>query len=445
MNKMHPKRALPSFRARLTASLSPIHLMLFHLSLPIMLSACGQANPFAEPERKERGESVSTEEGLGETETASADADTDVLHEDAIGIDIDEADALEAEMEDAIADGDAPASEPGPVQAQAMPLTGCEYRSVVNTNGSRLLVSDAPGSTFNITARLHPGDQVKVISQGNGRLVKDSALGRQSSQWFQITYPYGAGFKTGWINELYATCLTECPYVEVQHVGTQSLLVKSTPYPGGSVVHRFYGNHIARAVEAVTDGILIADSALNASSRTWHKVEYYDGTSGLEKQGWVSSVYTFCTHGRMNSSDGKLKLPVPSRMLTSTESDHKRRGSVNAWDINAAFGTPIRPIAPGKVVYVGCNNAGGYGCWTYIAHDNGMYSIMAHMITGSQQVTTGQRVSQDTVVGRVGWTGFTTFGPHVHLEIISGGTKVLVGNFFDNASMAYCLFCSLKK
>jgi murein DD-endopeptidase MepM/ murein hydrolase activator NlpD len=326
-----------------------------------------------------------------------------------------------------------------------MPLLACEYRNVANTQGSRLLVSDSPSSTFKVVARLHPADQIRVLSQSAGRRVSDPALGKASSQWLKVTYPYGAGQQTGWINEMYATCLTQCTYLEVQNVGTRPLLVKDTPYPAGRVVHRLYNNYVVKSIGSVADGILISDSTLNSSSKLWYKIEYYDGASGLEKQGWISSLYTFCTHGRMNSTNGSLKLPVASRLLTSTEADHKRRGSVNAWDINAAYGSPVRPISPGKVSYVGCNNAGGYGCWTYIAHDNGLFSIMAHMIDGSLRVKAGDRVTQDTVVGRVGWTGFTTFGPHVHLEIISGGVKVLPGNYFDLNSMAYCVFCSLKK
>lgn len=415
----------------------------------VLLWGCGDRNPFSSAKGGPGSEAL--------TEQAEPTVDeADAGHEDAIGVAVENLEEF-AGVSDQTSDED-PTAEAGSefggdpeeqidnsVQTASMPLLACEYRTVANTKGSRLLVSDSPGSTFKVMARLHPDDQVRVLSQRAGRSVSDPALGKASSQWLQVSYPYGAGQQTGWINEMYASCLSQCTYLEVQNVGSQALLVKDTPYPMGRIVHRLYSNYVVKSLGSVADGILISDASLKSSSKVWYKIEYYDGSSGVEKQGWISSLYTFCTHGRMNSTNGTLKLPVASRLLTSTEADHKRRGSVNAWDINAAFGSPVRPISAGKVSYVGCNNAGGYGCWTYIAHDNGLFSIMAHMINGSLRVKAGDRVTQDTIVGRVGWTGFTTFGPHVHLEIISGGVKVLPGNYFDLNSMAYCLFCSLKK
>ena len=77
----------------------------------------------------------------------------------------------------------------------------------------------------------------------------------------------------------------------------------------------------------------------------------------------VATAQTAPLYGqRLASKDGKWLLPVASLHLTSTESDHIKRGSVQAWDITAPKGTPIFPIADGVVEYAGCNNKGGYGC-----------------------------------------------------------------------------------
>lgn len=141
---------------------------------------------------------------------------------------------------------------------------------------------------------------------------------------------------------------------------------------------------------------------------------------------------------RLASKDGKWLLPVASLHLTSTEADHIRRGSVQAWDITAPKGTPIFPIADGVIEYAGCDNKGGYGCWTYIRHEGGIHTIMGHMIQGSIVVKAGQQVSQWDVVGQVGWTGMTSFGPHVHLEIHKpGGGRYDVSQFWDVAAMKY--------
>ena len=189
----------------------------------------------------------------------------------------------------------------------------------------------------------------------------------------------------------------------------------------------------------------VEDKTLQKSSTTWHKVEMTSLVDGKPFTGWVNSLYTICSHGRMNSRDGTLKLPVAGRILTSNEEDHIDRGSINAWDINAFLGTPIRPLAPGKIGYAGCNNAGRYGCWVYITHDNGLKTIMAHMKEDSIRVKWGDRVTQDTILGVVGWTGFTTFGPHVHLEIIDqNGVKQPIANYFNAEQMRYCYLCNVK-
>ena len=111
------------------------------------------------------------------------------------------------------------------------------------------------------------------------------------------------------------------------------------------------------------------------------------------------------------------KLPVATRHLTSDEHDHIGRGSVQAIDLTAPKGSAVYAMAPGKVIVANCGNAGGYGCWVMIDHLNGYSSIYGHCDTGSIQVRVGNRVTAETILCLVGWTGMTSFGPHTHLEI----------------------------
>jgi hypothetical protein len=146
---------------------------------------------------------------------------------------------------------------------------------------------------------------------------------------------------------------------------------------------------------------------------------------------------------RLSSEDGSILVPVASNVLCSDERMHLNRGSVQAWDVCAPKGTPIYPMADGVVEYAGCNNAGGYGCWTYIRHAAGIHSVMGHMIQGSIVVKTGDTVSKWDVVGQVGWTGKTSFGPHVHWEIHydkSRTNRVQISNLGING-MSKCDFC----
>jgi len=133
-------------------------------------------------------------------------------------------------------------------------------------------------------------------------------------------------------------------------------------------------------------------------------------------------------------------------LLSSSEDDHLQRGSVYAWDVSGPYGSLIFPMSAGNVSYAGCNNAGGYGCWVLVDHGDGYLSLYGHMIdegSGTVRVRTGDRVSAWTPLGRIGWTGMTSFGPHVHWEIHHADRgRVRNDLFFSRSAISYCKFCS---
>lgn len=145
---------------------------------------------------------------------------------------------------------------------------------------------------------------------------------------------------------------------------------------------------------------------------------------------------------RLVSIDGALALPVASVLLCSTAEQHLGRGSINAWDLCAPLGTPIFAAASGKVILANCGNQGGYGCWVKIDHGNGATSSYAHMIEGSIKVKPGDIVSQNTLLGQVGWTGQTSFGPHVHFVMQKNGVHVDPDRVWDIGQMQRCNLCS---
>ena len=53
-----------------------------------------------------------------------------------------------------------------------------------------------------------------------------------------------------------------------------------------------------------------------------------------------------------------------------------------------------------------------YGNYVKIRHDNGMYTLYAHMKYGSVEVKVGQRVSKGQTLGYMGNTGYS-FGAHL--------------------------------
>lgn len=146
---------------------------------------------------------------------------------------------------------------------------------------------------------------------------------------------------------------------------------------------------------------------------------------------------------RLQGANG-WALPVATTILGSDEEKHLGRGSVNAWDLVAPLGSAIYAMAPGVVEYAGCNNAGGYGCWVLLRHAGGYSSSYGHMINGSIKVKSGQAVDANTLLGQVGWTGKTSFGPHTHFEIRHGGRFIRIDQFFNIDAMKQCDLCSVQ-
>jgi murein DD-endopeptidase MepM/ murein hydrolase activator NlpD len=88
-------------------------------------------------------------------------------------------------------------------------------------------------------------------------------------------------------------------------------------------------------------------------------------------------------------------------------------------DIAAPVGTPVRPVAAGRVIFSGSYQ--GFGRIVAIQHGQHMSSLYAHFEELS--VTVGQLVDRGTVLGVVGSSGRST-GPHLHFEVRVAGTPV---------------------
>lgn len=83
-------------------------------------------------------------------------------------------------------------------------------------------------------------------------------------------------------------------------------------------------------------------------------------------------------------------------------------------------GDPIIATADGQVVTIDYDLT-GFGNYVIIKHKHGFYTRYAHL--QSFAVTTGQRVQQGQVIGRIGNTGLST-GPHLHYEVHIGSDVV---------------------
>jgi murein DD-endopeptidase MepM/ murein hydrolase activator NlpD len=123
------------------------------------------------------------------------------------------------------------------------------------------------------------------------------------------------------------------------------------------------------------------------------------------------------------ASGSNLDLPVKGRISSTVglrpdpiNGDIRMHKGI---DIAIAEGTPVKPVASGKVAYSGMQP--GYGNMVIIQHEDGMISIYAHHLRNL--VKSCGRVTKETVLAYSGSTGHST-GPHLHFEAWQAGTNV---------------------
>lgn len=105
----------------------------------------------------------------------------------------------------------------------------------------------------------------------------------------------------------------------------------------------------------------------------------------------------------------------------------------NAIDISGTgFGSPVYAARDGVVVdtnntcanngYYGSQCGGSYGNYIVIQHDNGMYTMYAHL-TKNLSVSVGQQVSRAQIIGTMGNSGSST-GTHLHFGVSIGAPNM---------------------
>ena len=88
-------------------------------------------------------------------------------------------------------------------------------------------------------------------------------------------------------------------------------------------------------------------------------------------------------------------------------------------DLACPEGTPIRSAMNGKVAFVGWSNV--FGNYVIVNHPNGYQTLYGHL--SASRVKKGQSVTQTTVIGLVGSTGYST-GAHLHFTVYKNGRLI---------------------
>ncbi|WP_315601624.1 M23 family metallopeptidase [Treponema socranskii] len=88
-------------------------------------------------------------------------------------------------------------------------------------------------------------------------------------------------------------------------------------------------------------------------------------------------------------------------------------------DLACPEGTPIRAAMNGTIAFVGWSNV--FGNYIIVNHPNGYQTLYGHL--SASRVKKGQSVTQATVIGLVGSTGYST-GAHLHFTVYKNGRLV---------------------
>lgn len=131
---------------------------------------------------------------------------------------------------------------------------------------------------------------------------------------------------------------------------------------------------------------------------------------------------------------GKIIPNVGSLKVWAWPTDNGYRITSNyAWRINPVTrmrefhkGIDVAGLGYGKPIYAANNGTvyiakynSSYGNFVVINHNNGYYTLYAHMKKINDKIKVGKTVSRGQVIGYIGSTGMST-GPHLHFELWDG-------------------------
>lgn len=143
-----------------------------------------------------------------------------------------------------------------------------------------------------------------------------------------------------------------------------------------------------------------------------HEVEVRQELPAAPAEGPAKKVpgsgYLVPEKGRISSNFGMRPDPFTGKMR-----QHK------GIDIAVPENTPVRPAAPGRVVFSGYST--GYGNCVILDHGDGVTSLYGH--NARNLVKVGDTVETGTSLALSGSTGRAT-GPHIHFEVRKDGTPI---------------------
>jgi septal ring factor EnvC (AmiA/AmiB activator) len=146
-------------------------------------------------------------------------------------------------------------------------------------------------------------------------------------------------------------------------------------------------------------------------------------TTTRAPSGGASRTSSGTPSSSIRTSDvGQLDWPVQGSIIYDFGRAQKANNTAIRWNgigIAAPMNTPVRAVAPGKVLEV--TRAGTYGLTVIVEHGGGDFSLYSSLADAS--VLKGASIAKGQQVGTVGTTD-PELPPHLHFEIRRGGPAV---------------------
>ncbi len=197
----------------------------------------------------------------------------------------------------------------------------------------------------------------------------------------------------------------------------------------------------------------VTQAGVKGLERITKKLKYTNGAENQE--GYIASHETLKEPQAEKVTKGTKKQYIGGGYVTGTYVD---TGASWAWPTNSPYiitspyayrwgtlhdGTDISGTGYGSPIYAALDGVvinaghGGYagssaGINVIIQHDNGYYTLYAHM--SSVSVSVGQRVSRRQRIGAMGQTGVAT-GTHLHFAVWVGGIPYRGGKSINPMSL----------
>lgn len=192
--------------------------------------------------------------------------------------------------------------------------------------------------------------------------------------------------------------------------------------------YKKYKKAIIRVREKIIENI---KSILEAYGEEFNNIPDANKNSCSTSYWWpIGSTETSENSGAIMASGNPESTSITSgygpRTHPITGEEGKKHNGVDIGGTKAT--TNVIAAMSGRIysVTTGCAEGytscgGGYGNHVIIEHDDGNYTIYAHMYENSIIVNQGDSINQGQVIGKVGNTGSSS-GAHLHFEVRVGGS-----------------------